>query len=100
MTDTTYEEAKRCPKCETPGQEVAVKPGRRGSKIHTFRCPNHRCQWYNTDYIVQVNADGTIPDPDAYRPKNFPALPHRSDEAVERTNQFLLNQTLTGGETR
>jgi hypothetical protein len=100
VTDTTYEEAKRCPKCEEPGQEVSNKPGPRGSRMHTFRCPNQRCKWYSTDYIVQVNADGTIPDPDAHRIKNFPALPTRSDEAVERTNQFLLNQTLAGGETK
>ena len=100
MTDTTLDEAKRCPKCEEPGRPDGSRGGPNRSTVYTYRCMNGRCKWYDTTYIVQVNADGTIPDPTTHRQKNFPAMPARSDEAVEKYNQFLLNQTLAGGETR
>lgn len=99
MTDTTYDEARRCPKCTELGRDESEKPGPHGSKLHIIRCLNQRCAWYDTTYVVQVNPDGTVPEANTNRPKNFPALPPRSDEAVERYNQSLLNQTLAGGET-
>ncbi|SRR5258706_13166138 len=100
MTDSTFDEARRCPKCETPGVPMGESPGPHRSKIHTFRCMNPRCKWYDTTYIIQVNQDGTIPDPSLTKIKNFPKLPPRSDAAMEAYYQSLLNQTLAGGETR
>jgi len=100
IVDTTYDEARRCPICETPGVAESVKPGSRGNTLHTFRCMNNRCRWYDTTYVITVNRDGTVPPPSTNRAKSFPKLPPRSDEAVERANQALLSQQLTGGETR
>lgn len=64
--DTTFEEAKRCPKCEQPGQEtgrISVKDTSvlPGTKVATIRCDNSRCKWQGESWIVQVNPDGTIP---------------------------------------
>lgn len=60
--DTTYEEAKRCPKCKVPGVLKLTKAGeRRGSKIEVFHCETQGCKWYGTGWTVQINADGTIP---------------------------------------
>jgi len=100
VADTTFEEARRCPRCELPGKEVGTVKGPRGSSIRTIMCENNRCSWNATTWVVQVNADGSIPPPVTSRPKNFPTLPERSDEAVNSYNQWLLEQTLKGGETR
>lgn len=104
MADTTYEDAKRCPKCEEPGLKTGDKPAGRnarpGTSVHTFECRNARCKWFNEFWVVQVNPDGSVPPPNTHRAKSFPALPKRSDEDIERSNRFILDQTLTGGETR
>jgi hypothetical protein len=61
MPDTTFEEAKRCPKCGNPGQEKLVTPQRDGSRVHNFTCVTELCRWYDTGWVVQVMADGSIP---------------------------------------
>lgn len=98
MTETTFEQAKRCPKCEQPGQIVAERRQRDGSVLNTVMCKNTRCRWLNTTYIVQVNADGTIPIT-IDRPKSFTKLPDRTEE-VQAQMENLYNQTLSGGELR
>ena len=62
---TSYEDAIRCPKCDQPG-EVRVKrplPNVRGASVHTVYCQNPVCIWYDTAWVIQINADGTIPEP-------------------------------------
>jgi len=98
MTSTSYEEAKRCPKCQNPGREVSSRRRRDGSELKTIACGNARCSWFDTTYVVQINADGTIPEPTLDRDKSFPALPDRTD-AVQAQMQRLYEQTLRGGET-
>lgn len=62
MPDTTLEEAKRCPKCQQPGDFKQDLMGqRRGSKVKVYICKNERCEAVNETWIVQVNADGSIP---------------------------------------
>lgn len=93
---TTFEEAKRCPKCEQPGRETSAHHGSYGSTMYVIECANKRCPWYNTSYIVQVNADGTIPEPSNDRPHQFPKLPGQSEidpEALERRIQNMYIQT-------
>jgi len=100
MGDSTYEEARRCPRCEQPGVDIGNRRGPHGSRLHTIQCKTSRCRWFNTNYTVQVNSDGSIPEPTLDRPKNFPALIPRSDEEVQRMMDNMYNQTLKGGETR
>lgn len=98
MPDSTYEEAKRCPKCKEPGQQTGTKPGKNNTTLHEFTCKNERCRWCNSaPWIVQVNPDGTIPPPNLHRAKMFPALPQRSQEAIDAANQRLLDAQLSGG---
>jgi len=33
---------------------------------------NERCSWYDTDWIVQLDPDGTVPVRDTAQPKSFP----------------------------
>lgn len=91
--DTTFEQARRCPRCESPGVEGPSRQGPHRSVMYTFHCHNDRCRWYTTSWVVQVNADGSIPPPDAYRLKQFPSVPDRTD-AVNATMQKLLQDTL------
>jgi hypothetical protein len=102
MADTTFEEACRCPKCGEPGQEVAAENRRMrsGAELKQIYCRNARCNWLDTPWVVQVNPDGTIPEPTLDRQKSFAKLPDRT-EAVQRQLQRLQDSTLeTGSEIR
>lgn len=61
MPDTTFEEAKRCPKCGNPGRLALDKPGEKRSRVMVFQCETELCTWFNTGWTVQVNEDGSIP---------------------------------------
>lgn len=92
---SNYEEAKRCPKCEQPGAEGAARSLKspHGARLLTFSCRNSRCKWFDTNWTVQVNADGTIPPPTLTRDKQFAKLPDdggRTAKALER--QYDLEQ--------
>jgi hypothetical protein len=83
MPDSKYEEAKRCPKCGLPGEVVSTLPSRdsrgRPCKVETIKCQNYSldgstalCTWSGTTWIVQINQDGSIPDPNSSPgPKQF-----------------------------
>lgn len=73
---TTFEEAKVCPKCGEPGnpRETRPVPGMpRGTKAVNVYCENKKCKWYNSPWVVQVNPDGSIPQPQDHRrtPKHY-----------------------------
>jgi hypothetical protein len=68
MTSTTFEDAKRCPKCETPGMVISKRMSLHSSPVarakptvYVIRCVNQLCAWFDTNWIVQVNPDGSIP---------------------------------------
>ena len=83
MTETTFEVAKRCPICTEPGRDTGrTQRGPHGSTIRIIECANSRCRWFNTTYLIQTNADGTIPEPTTNRDKSFRPLPNRTDEQV------------------
>lgn len=65
MVESTFEEAKRCPKCNQPGDDRSQikSTGVRGATVHQIYCMTKLCPWYDTPWLVQVNADGTIPQP-------------------------------------
>lgn len=85
MAETTFEEAKRCPRCEEPGRDTGrTQRGPHGSTLRIIECVNPRCRWFNTTYIIQTNADGTIPEPTLTRDKSFRPLPERTDAQVEK----------------
>jgi hypothetical protein len=100
--DTTYEKARRCPKCDQPGKDIGSKAGPHGSAIHTIMCMNEgRCSWSGTTYLVQVMSDGTVAEPTLSRDKSFPKLPTDREEAINANLQRLYQQTRTpGSETR
>lgn len=75
----TVEQALRCPKCKTQGEvkSVVTVRARDGSpaKLHTAKCMNPSCNWYDTAWIIQENSDGSVPERDGgHEPKTFPTL--------------------------
>lgn len=96
MAETTFEEAKRCPRCKFPGEETAVLPGDRGSKVHTLVCRTPGCPWENTNWIVQVQRDGSIPLRKT-GDKDFPELPMWAQNQGRRMVE-LVEHELDQGE--
>lgn len=105
MADTTLEEARRCPRCEQPGNRVGVNvakaPGvSRGTKIETYECVNERCEYgpitqpvkmNGQRWAVQINPDGTIP-PKGTRdsqPKEWDIDNHTSPQEQQRARDML-----------
>lgn len=76
-----YEEACRCPSCETPGKLINTRPARAvgvmpGTRVQLFECHNDRCPDFvppeivgtstrvpgeRGRWFVQLNPDGTVP---------------------------------------
>jgi hypothetical protein len=70
MSEATYETAKRCPKCTEPGEDMGGKPAPGlppGTKVHLIYCRKEGCEWFNTCWLVQVNPDGSVPQPKDHR---------------------------------
>lgn len=100
MANGSFEEAKHCPKCKMSGEATGeMRPVSRaagvtrGAMLHKYACRNSRCKWFNTFWFIQINPDGTIPDPDLHREKQFRALPDDGGRTEENLQQ-LLNATL------
>ena len=103
MTETMpkYEEAKHCPKCGLIGVLSATNTVNNSVRVETYKCDNILCPWYRTGWIVQINADGSIPDRKA-GPKQFtPMTPRmetfardnlRSIQLEEESNQSQPNE--------
>lgn len=103
--ETTLEIARRCPKCQQPGDFAGKHPAPRtvtpGAMLHVFVCKNRRCRWFDTTCrIVQVNPDGSIPEPTMRRQKSFPAIPDRTAEVNAMTAAQLAAELGGDGEIR
>lgn len=96
--DTSYDEARRCRRCQELGVIVSTKNDRRGGKSVTVQCRNNRCRWFNTNYAFDVRADGTVPPAVINRPKSFPKVPDMTDTMRERVDRQLAWETNGGGE--
>ncbi len=106
---STYEEARRCPKCQQPGEDrhQELAHDGKGSTIHHIYCVNNRCRWYNTPWLVQVNKDGSVPPPTDHKGQAKEYRPNSGDgelaaaiiASVER-DQALSMQKDGHGEIR
>jgi hypothetical protein len=92
VSDTTFEQARRCPEssCKQPGKSAKESPLPQGGKIHTFECVNERCPRHGERWLVQTNPDGSIPQPHAGGPKTFPKLNHHSTAAIRARQEMAI----------
>ena len=88
----TFEEVSRCPKCDKPGKETRTLPPPRGTvgKLVEFRCVSELCPWFDTLWMVQVNPDGSIPDPTDHRGKPKMFIKNKADdEMADRVREAI-----------
>lgn len=101
MADTSWEEARRCPKCTDPGRSSDPTPTgeRDGSTYVVMTCGNPRCKWYEQSWTIRVRADGTIPPAVTQREKTFVTRPNApSAEDWERViSKQVAQETKPGG---
>jgi hypothetical protein len=87
----TWEEAKRCPKCQMPGEVKSNRVlSRQAGKLVMLTCKNSRCRWHETDWGVQVFPDGSVPvdtSPSGARP--LPDDGGRTLEILERQAEAM-----------
>lgn len=107
MANGIWEEAKACPKCGLTGEQsrstTAIRPQAgvtRGARLVKFTCKNRRCKWYDTSWEVQINPDGTIPDPNAPREKQFKKVDPALAEQMRQRAMSIQDATTRGGEIR
>ena len=101
MADTTFEEAKRCPKCGTPGEARATTRVPNGNTVHHIHCMAQTCPWYGeAPWLVQVDRDGQVYSRGGGQKRFIPA----SAEVETRIHESLVKQleieTKPGGEVR
>lgn len=96
--DTSFEDARRCPKCDELGHNAGKQRGPNRSTIHTFTCRNEKCPWNGTGWIVQVNNDGSIADRDDERGSaaNYqkPKVPRVLDSDMEKYRERLRQERM------
>jgi hypothetical protein len=108
VSETTYEAATRCPKCDKPGDVTIREPARNlppGTQLHTVYCRTPLCPWNDTCWFVQVNPDGTVPPPTDHTgaPKQYErfeghdALAAQVQDSIRRQQRA---ETGGGGEIR
>jgi len=88
---SSWEDARRCPKSGDPGEVTKTEHQRGGGRVVTLTCRNERCKWYNTSWLVEFRADGSIPDPDTSRSRMraLPPMPPGYLDQLERDAQML-----------
>ncbi len=93
MVDTTYDEIRRCPKCEELGALTGTKTGPNRSTIFFFTCLNPNCRWYDSaPWLRQRYADGTWVQEQPHQ-KFFKSVPDRTQEVQDSIDRDLGRQT-------
>jgi hypothetical protein len=85
------EEASRCPECKQPGKQAGSQHPQGsapGTRVLTFVCENSRCPREGDNWLIQVNADGTVPQRTERGPKTF-AMPRQSSVIMQRARDEL-----------
>lgn len=89
MTDTTFDELRRCPKCEELGAPAGVDTMRDGSALHKFQCKNPNCRWFDgAPWLRQRRRDGSWVEEQRHS-KQFPAIPDRTEEIQRMVDQDI-----------
>jgi hypothetical protein len=116
VANATWSDAIQCPKCRLTGEhmpkeskQVSTRDGdgnrihgvTPGAKLHKIYCRNPRCKWFNTNWTVQVNPDGSIPEPDTHRrPRQYAAPDAALAAQINGRLEALQEATMNGGEIR
>jgi hypothetical protein len=89
MARTRFEEAKLCGICGEPGEEggyqmLKVDQFSPAVRVVQIYCRNERCTDYNkVSKLIQLNADGSMPEPTMDPIKKYEPLKHDIDKMRE-----------------
>lgn len=61
----TIDEARLCPRCSHPGDLGGRRPmqNKPGHSVVMCFCRNEVCPWFDTSWPIEINPDGSVPDP-------------------------------------
>ena len=116
MANATWDDAIQCPRCGLSGEhmpkekkQIGIRDGAGnriqgvtpGSRLEKIYCRNSRCKWFNTNWTVQVNPDGSIPEPDTHRRPRQYTKPDAAFAAQMKSRFDAIEAaTREGGEIR
>lgn len=84
MVDSTFDEIRRCPKC----QELGSPDGTQGY-MYYFVCQNPKCRWFQSaPWVRQRNPDGTWVQEQKHK-KFFPNVPDRTAEVQAQIDREI-----------
>lgn len=98
--DSTFDAARRCPKCEELGHLTESKSIARGNKLHTVICRNERCRWFNTAYVVETNEKGEVAPPRTRMNKTYPVIPDLTERVRAQLDRQVQQELGGGAEVR
>ena len=86
MATATWDQAIKCPKCDQPGRDTGHVSDASGAKLYSIMCENAACVWFETNWAIQVQSDGTIPirEHPERQPKVFPKMPGMTPERAAK----------------
>jgi hypothetical protein len=102
----TWEDASKCPRDgQFTGKVVSRKSLGRDGQLVTLECPEDNCPYHANGWIVQLRADGSIPDPVAAESRERRFLPTPSSSTRKRIVMDALEEQVAleqskGGEVR
>ena len=87
MSDT-FEDRIKCPQCGITGDPQPVEI-RSDATVYQVFCVTKLCRWYDTTWLVERNADGTVPPITDHRNQTPRYIVSKADE--ERAKRLLEN---------
>lgn len=92
MVDSSFEEVRRCPKCEHPGDPAGTQGQRDRSTLYFFTCKNPSCRWFGgAPWIRQRHPDGSWVTEQVHE-KFFRDIPDRTDEVRASIDRDIARQ--------
>lgn len=79
ISEETFEGRAMCPKCTLPGAVALVTTHRDKAKTYSVTCLNERCRWFEVNWLVDVNPDGSVP-PVRPHEKAYRPIPDRTEQ--------------------
>jgi hypothetical protein len=89
MDQATFADRQKCPKCQIPGESILATVHRDRAKTYSITCHNDRCSWFQINWLVDVNPDGSLP---VVRPhkKAYPKMPDLTDRVQAAADAEIM----------
>lgn len=68
-----------------PGEVAIAAVHKDKAKTYSITCRNDRCRWFNLNWLVDVNPDGSVPIAKPHK-KAYPDIPDLTDRVRANTD--------------